>query len=175
MEESEEGEPQWVSYSSQEQDEERSTADIGYAEASEYQEREFGPPPVIDSSSVRAYRLNRREGYSPTEKDKPHLAKALASTLDLSAAQTKEIGSIMSELNLTAFGSQRRLETVALGVIAVIVNYERFQHQQNPDAIRISETPKFQELMMEFEIDYSDLGTAKRVVKQELIEIGYFG
>ena len=170
-----EGKPQWVSYSSEKQEEERSTADISYADASEYQETEFGPLPVADSSSVRAYRLSRREGYSPTEADKPRVTGALASTLDLSKAHTEEVCSIMAELNLASFGSQRRLETVALGVIAVIVNYERFQRQQNPDAIRISETPKFQELMMEFEIDYSDLGTAKRVVKQELRKLDYFG
>ncbi|EJN57758.1 hypothetical protein [Halogranum rubrum] len=80
----------------------------------------------------------------------------------------------MSELNLAAFGSQRRIETVALGVITVVVNYDRFQRRQDPDATRITETPEFRQLLADHEINYSDIGTAKRVVKQELNEQNYF-
>jgi|APHM01.1.fsa_nt_gi hypothetical protein len=165
---------QWESYSERSQADESPTDNIGYERASEYQETEFGPLPVVDDSSVRAYRLNRREGYSPTEGLKPHIGEALASSLSISEVQKKEVIDTMSELDLTAFGSQRQLETVALGVISVIVNYDRFQRRQNPDANRISETSEFRNLMIENEIDYSDLGTAKRVTKQELIELGYF-
>ncbi len=80
----------------------------------------------------------------------------------------------MRELNLSAFGSQREIETVTLGVIAVVVNYDRFQRQENPNATRIVETTRFRELMRDLSIDYSDIGTAKRIVKQELAEIDYF-
>lgn len=174
MEESEGG-PFWGSYSQKRKREKRPADEINYADALEHQKRESGKLPAEYDTSVRAYRLNRREGYSPTEGDKPRIAGALGSALDLTDSQLQEIYTIMSDLNLVAFGNQRKIETVALGVIAVVVNYDRFQRQRNPDATRISETSRFQELMMEFEIDYSDLGTAKRVVKQELKNQGYFG
>lgn len=170
----EENESRWVSYSASRRRERRPADEIDYSDAAEYQQTEFGPLSKIDDSSTRAYRLNRREGYSPTEGDKPRFAGALATALDLPESQMKEVYSIMGELDLSAFGSQRRLELVALGVITVVVNYDRFQRQQNPDATRISETSDFQELMIQFEIDYSDLGTVKRVVKQELKDMGYF-
>lgn len=168
------GGPQWIPYSTNDEDEEPSPEEIGYAEASEYQETEFGPLPYLDDTSGRAHRLKHREGYSPTEGDKPRFAGALASELNLTQSQTDDIYSIMSELNLAAFGSQRRIETVALGVITVVVNYDRFQRQQNPNATRIAEAPEFRKLLKELDIDYSDVGTAKRVVKQELKNQGYF-
>jgi len=118
--------------------------------------------------------LNSREGYSPTEADKPRFAGALASSLDLTEGHTNEVYSIMSDLNLAAFGNQRRIETVALGVIAVVVNYDRFHRQQNPEADRIAESPEFRKLMNDLDISYSDIGTAKRIVKQELKEQDYF-
>lgn len=166
--------PRWIAYSTHDEDEGPSPDEIDYAEASEYQETEFGPLPYLDDTSGRAHRLKHREGYSPTEGDKPRFAGALASELNLTQSQTDEIYLIMSELNLAAFGSQRRIETVALGVITVVVNYDRFQRQQNPNATRIAETPEFRELLKELDIDYSDVGTAKRVVKQELKKQGYF-
>lgn len=167
--------PRWTSYSSVQDDESASTDGISYAEAVEHQQTEFGSLPYSDDASIRAYRLNRREGYSPTESDKYRIATALASSLELTNRQVNEVYTIMSELNLAVFGSQRRVETVSLGVIAVIVNYDRFQHKQNPDADRISESQRFKERMKEFGIDYSDIGTAKRVVKQELRKMEYFG
>jgi hypothetical protein len=166
--------PQWTPYSTNDKDEQPSPDEIGYAEASEYQETEFGPLSYLDETSGRAHRLKRREGYSPTEGDKPRFAGALASELNLTQSQTNEIYSVMSDLNLAAFGAQRRIETVALGVITVIVNYDRFQRQQNPSATRIAETSEFRELLKELDIDYSDVGTAKRVVKQELKNQDYF-
>ncbi|WP_435180476.1 hypothetical protein [Halorussus sp. AFM4] len=162
--------PKWVSYSS----EDPPTDEISYAEASEYQQTEFGSLFDRDDSSPRARRLNRREGWSPTDGDKHRFADALASSLELPDSQKKEICAIMRELNLSAFGSQREIETVTLGVIAVVVNYDRFQRQENPNATRIVETTRFRELMRDLSIDYSDIGTAKRIVKQELAEIDYF-
>lgn len=171
---SEEERPRWSSYSSEKTDDQPKVDDISYARAAEYQKTEFGPIPSKYDSSARAERLNRREGYSPTEGDKPRFAGALASSLDLTKNQTKEVYLIMSDLNLTAFGSQRRIETVALGVIVVVVNYDRFHRQQNPEGTRIAESREFRQLMKELDIDYSDIGTAKRVVKQELKKQGYF-
>lgn len=165
---------EWVSYSSEKADDGTKANDISYADAAEYQQTEFGPLPSEYKISARAERLNRREGYSLTEGDKPRFAGALASSLDLNASQVSEVYSIMSSLNLSVFGNQRRIETVALGVIAVVVNYDRFHRQQNPEATRIAESRKFRELMKELDVDYSDIGTAKRVVKQELQDQGYF-
>lgn len=170
----EDSEPRWRDHSSEKGREEGSAEEIGYEEAAEYQQTEFGPLVTPDGSSARTYRLNRREGYSPTEGDKPRVGGALASALGLTEAQTDEVYTIMSELNLSAFGSQRRLETVVLGVITVVVNYDRFQRQRNPDASRISESRPFRQLMMEFDTSYSDLGTVKRVVKKELKEMGHY-
>lgn len=165
---------QWIPYSEYDEYREQSPDDIGYAEASEYQETEFGPLPYSDNTSTRAYRLQRREGYSPTEGDKPRFAGALASDLNVTQKQLDDIYEIMSELDLAVFGSQRRIETVALGVITVVVNYDRFQRRRNPDATRIAESDEFKQLLIKLDIDYSDLGTAKRIVKQELKDKGYF-
>ncbi|WP_144049589.1 hypothetical protein [Halorubrum salipaludis] len=166
--------PKWIPYSSKKEDDRPEASDISYADASNYQKTEFGPIPSQNSSSARTQRLNSREGYSPTEADKPRFAGALASSLSLSKAHTSEVYSIMSSLNLAAFGNQRDIETVALGVIVVVVNYDRFYRQQNPEADRISESREFRKLMKDLNIDYSDIGTAKRIVKQELKEQDYF-
>lgn len=171
---SEEKQPEWTSFKSGKSETEPDANDVSYAEASKYQEGEFGPIPSMDKSSARAARLNSREGYSPTESDKPLFGGALATSLDVTQGQLDEIYSIMGELNLAAFGNQRRIETVALGVITVVVNYDRFHRRKNPDAQRIAESRPFRELMMEHDIDYSDLGTAKRIVKQELNKRGYY-
>jgi len=171
---SDEERPKWVPYSSKKDDGNPKANDISYADAADHQKRDFGPIPSRDSSSARAQRLNSREGYSPTEADKPRFAGALASFLDLTEGQTNEVYSIMSDLNLAAFGNQRRIETVALGVITVVVNYDRFYRQQNPEADRIAESREFRKLLTDHDINYSDIGTAKRIVKQELKEREYF-
>jgi len=164
----------WVSYSSKNEDDQPDPNDISYADATDYQKTDFGPLPGQYNPSARLQRLNRREGYSPTEADKPRFAGALASALNLSETHTSEVYSIMSNLDLTAFGNQRRIETVALGVIVVVVNYERFYRQQNPEADRIAESREFRNLLKDLEINYSDIGTAKRIVKQELKKQEYF-
>jgi hypothetical protein len=164
----------WVSYSSKKGDNKPKANDISYADAADYQKTEFGPVPGRNDSSARTQRLNRREGYSPTEADKPRFAGALASFLNLTEAQTDEVYSIMSDLNLAAFGNQRSIETVSLGVIVVVVNYDRFYRQQNPEADRIAESYEFKTLMKELDINYSDIGTSKRIVKQELKKQDYF-
>lgn len=169
----EEEKAKWKLYSSDKGTEQRSAEDIGYEEASEYQQREFGPTPdPLDGE--RAYRLNRREGFSPTESDKPRIGGALASALDLPDHQKEQVYEIMGELNLAAFGSQRRIETVALGVITVVVNYDRFQRRQDPNATRIAESQEYRRLISDLGIDYSAIGTTKRVVKQELQKREYF-
>lgn len=164
-------EQKWVSYSEKE---EPDANEIPYADAKEYQQTEHGPIVNPNEISARAKRLNRREGYSPSESDKPRIASALATRLDLPDSQTDKICSAMKELNLSAFGSQRQIEAVALGVITVFVNYHRFQIRNNPDAKRIAEERQFIELLMEFDVSYSDLGTIKRIAKDELKEQGYF-
>jgi hypothetical protein len=164
----------WVPYSSKKEENRPKADDISYADAANYQKTEFGPIPGQNNSSARTQRLNRREGYSPTEADKPRFAGALASSLNLTEGHTNEVYSIMSDLNLAAFGNQRRIETVALGVIVVVVNYDRFYRQQNPEADRIAESREFRKLMKDLGISYSDIGTAKRIVKQELKDEDHF-
>lgn len=168
---SEEKQLKWRAFESED---EPDANNMGYEEAHEHQEEEFRSIPSKYEHSARTNRLNSREGYSPTESNKPLFAGALATSLDVTKGQLSDVYSIMGELNLAAFGNQRRIETVALGVITVVVNYDRFHARKNPDAQRIAESRPFRELMMEHDIDYSDLGTAKRIVKQELKKRGYY-
>ena len=165
------GGEEWVDYSEKEEPE---ANEIPYADAKEYQHAEHGPIVNPNEISARAKRLNRREGYSPSESDKPHIASALATRLDLPDSQTNKICRAMSELDLSVFGSQRQVEAVALGVITVFVNYHRFQIQNNPEADRIAEEQQFIELLVEFDVSYSDIGTIKRIAKDELKQLGYF-
>jgi hypothetical protein len=135
---------EWVSYTEKE---EPDANEIPYADAKEYQH---------------------------AESDKPRIASALATRLDLPDSQTNKICRAMKELDLSVFGSQRQIEAVALGVITVFVNYHRFQIQNNPEADRIAEEQQFIELLMEFDVSYSDIGTIKRIAKDELKQLGYF-
>jgi hypothetical protein len=80
----------------------------------------------------------------------------------------------MAGLNLDRFGNQKRVEKVALAVIKVFVNRDRFERQQNLDAIRISQEPAFKQLMDDHEISGSDLYSVSQLVKKELKRRGYY-
>jgi len=80
----------------------------------------------------------------------------------------------MAGLNLDRFGNQKRIEKVTLAVIKVLVNRDRFERQQNPDAIRISQDPAFKQRMEDHEISESDLYSVSQQVKEELKRRGYY-
>jgi hypothetical protein len=120
---------------------------------------------------------HRSSGDYSTRKsqyDKIRISTALCNSLDLNSYQTKEVSRIMAGLNLDRFGNQKRVEKVALAVIKVFVNRDRFERQQNLDAIRISQEPAFKQLMDDHEISGSDLYSVSQLVKKELKRRGYY-
>jgi len=108
------------------------------------------------------------------ERDKIRITHAFCSTLDVPRHQATEAARVMLLLDLDRFGNQKRLERGALGVINVVVNWHRFQVQQNPDADRINETRQFKELMTAHDVSDSDLWSLSRIVKRELRDMDYF-
>ena len=120
---------------------------------------------------------HRSSGDYSTKKsqyDKIRISTALCNSLDLNSYQTKEVSRVMTGLDLDRFGNQKRVEKVALAVIKVLINRDRFERQQNLDAIRSSQEPAFKQLMEDHEISGSDLYSLSQLVKKELKRRGYY-
>jgi hypothetical protein len=77
-------------------------------------------------------------------------------------------------LNLDDFGQNKRIEKVALTVIRVVVNYNRFAHLQDEDGTRISETPKFKRLAKSVALDKRTMRRLSRGIKETLSGAGFF-
>lgn len=118
-------------------------------------------------------------------RDKKRITQAFCSSLDLTPYQQQEAVSIMGRLNLDRFGRQKRIEKVALGVIKVVVNRDRFR-PRGPRGMnnladadlshihRISQNEQFVALRKQFGVSKKDLYSISQLVKRELKRIGYY-
>jgi hypothetical protein len=77
-------------------------------------------------------------------------------------------------LNLDDFGQNKRIEKVALSVIRVVVNYNRFSHLRKIDAPRISETNEFKQLAESVKLDKRTMMRLSRSIKEKLSAAEFF-
>ncbi|WP_256288286.1 hypothetical protein [Halobellus inordinatus] len=106
--------------------------------------------------------------------DKKRITQAYCSRLDVTQFQRDEAVRAMLLLNLDDFGQNKRIEKVALTVIRVIVNYNRFAHLQKTDAQRISETKDFKQLAESVELDKRTMRRLSRSIKENLSAAEFF-
>lgn len=105
--------------------------------------------------------------------DKERITEALCSQLEVTSLQQTEILRAMELLDLRQFGRHKRIETVALIVIKVVVNYDRLT--RNPDAERITEDESYKQLLDTYGLDLGDVMRISKTVKETLGEYGFFG
>jgi hypothetical protein len=77
-------------------------------------------------------------------------------------------------LNLDDFGQNKRIEKVALTVIRVIVNYNRFAHLRDEDGTRISETKAFKREADSVNLDKRTMRRLSRSIKEKLSAAEFF-
>lgn len=106
--------------------------------------------------------------------DKKRITQAYCSVLDVSPFQRDEAVRAMLLLNLDNFGQQKRIEKVALTVIRIVVNYNRFSHLKKPEAERISETEVFKQLADEVGLDKRTMTRLSKRIKEELVAVEFF-
>ena len=122
--------------------------------------------------------------------DKARITHALCNVLDLTPWERDRVLGIMTELDLTAFGSQRGIPTVALVVIRHVVDAERRRQLGLGDADRIAElTPDemaslydlftsisdeatYQDLLEIHGLDQTSVNRLERVLETQLDEQG---
>ncbi len=130
------------------------------------------------------------EGYSERAHrlDKLRITHALTSSLSLTPWQRDRAIGVMIELELTAFGSRRAIETVALVVIRHVVDTDRKRYlglddtdwiqSQSPDRMAtlyeqftsLTDDPAFQGLCERAGLDTTSLNRLRRVLKEQLDE-----
>ena len=126
-------------------------------------EHNEGRHPSDGSLSARLARL-----------DKKRITQAYCSRLDVTQFQRDEAVRAMLLLNLDDFGQNKRIEKVALTVIRVLVNYNRFAHLQRTDAQRISETEDFKQFAESVELDKRTMRRLSRSIKEKLSAAEFF-
>ncbi|MGB9966320.1 DNA-directed RNA polymerase subunit epsilon [Halobacterium hubeiense] len=167
---------------------------VGYDETGETR---VGGAEVVEGS--RRERLIRHHegrhqsdgGHSTREavRDKKRVTQSFCSVLDLPRYQQERAVAVMLQLNLDRFGRQKQLENVALGVIRVVVDFERRRHffgGREPSAVdlsgdalseypsRLGEAEEYHELCEAHGISDSGRYKLGKYVKRELERIGYF-
>lgn len=133
--------------------------------------------PAMAGHSERMHRL-----------DKLRISHALCSHLDLTPWERDRVLGIMLEIDLTAFGSQRAIQTVALVAIQHVVDRERQRQLGLDDPERLSElTPDemdrlyelftsitdeepYQELLDAQDLTVTNINRLDRVLKTQLEE-----
>ncbi|WP_135534481.1 DNA-directed RNA polymerase subunit epsilon [Halostella pelagica] len=133
--------------------------------------------PAMDGHSARMHRL-----------EKARITHAFCSTLSLTAWERDRALGIMVDLDLTAFGSQRAIEKVALVVVQYVVDDERRRQlglhdqgwvsDQSPERLEslyerfesIKENPEYRELLAAHGLDTTSVNRLNRTLREQLDE-----
>jgi hypothetical protein len=105
--------------------------------------------------------------------DKKRITQSLCSSLEIPRYQQAEAVRAMLELDLTAFGNQKRIERVALAVIEVIMEYELRYRRRDPNGPRLADNPEFKYLARSVGLIPGKM-VLSRKVKRQLSDIGFF-
>lgn len=113
--------------------------------------------------------------------DKKRITQAFCGHLDLTPFQRDLVMDRMMELDLTQFGSQKRIENVALAVIRDVVETDRQPDIEPEDAaelsveelerlyesyIRMSDDPRYNDLLEEFDLDLGDIQSIAKILRE---------
>ena len=138
--------------------------------------------PAMAGHSARMHRL-----------EKGRIAHALCNALSLSPWERDRVLGIMTELDLTAFGSQRAIPTVSLVVIQYVVDDERrrrlglhdreWVRERSPGELEdlydrfesITDDPRYRELMAAHGLDKTAVNRLDRVLQEQLEEFDLHG
>lgn len=112
------------------------------------------------------HRSDGRFAVRQSQWDKKHVTQIFCSQLGLTRPQRDGVMDAMESLDFSKFGSQRAIETVALGVIRYVVNKDRVE--RNPDATWVSHEDQFKELMDDCDVSMSNLTTVKEVALEQI-------
>lgn len=129
----------------------------------------------------RQYQTDDEHSSRMTDLDKRRITQAFCGHLDLTSYQQNLVISRMMELDLTCFGSQKRIENVALAVIREVVEADR-QPEIDPEQLgelgeeelerlngnweRMSADEKYNDLLEEFGLDLNDIQRIAKVLRE---------
>lgn len=105
--------------------------------------------------------------------DKKRITQAYCNQLDVPRHLQADAVRGMLLLDLTAFGSKKRIEGIALLVIELVVDYERRYRRRDPDAQRMAEDPLFMYLIRAADLVPGKMKISQKV-KSQLIENEFF-
>lgn len=106
--------------------------------------------------------------------DKKRITQAYCSRLAVTSFQRDEAIRAMLLLDLDRFGQNKRIEMVALTVIRIVVNYNRFSHLRKIEAQRISETEDFNDLAERVDLDKRTMRRLSKSIKAQLRAADFF-
>lgn len=129
---------------------------------------------------------HRADGNHSTReaaRDKKRITESFCSHLGLTTYQQRESISAIGKLNLDRFGQQKRLEKVALTVIKVIVEWDRFSRLKDSDLSniedsripdRMTDSSDYCKLLEVYDVSRKELYSVSQIVKRELRKRGHF-
>ncbi len=138
--------------------------------------------PAMQGHSGRMHRL-----------DKARITHAFCNELALTPWERDRALGIMTDLDLTAFGSQRAIPKIALVVIRYVVDEERkrrlglhdtdWVQQQPPEKLEnlydrfdsMTDDGRYRELLNEFDLDTTNVNRLTRTLRAQLDEQGLTG
>lgn len=105
--------------------------------------------------------------------DKKRITQAYCSQLDVPRYLQADAVRGMLLLDLTAFGSQKGIEGIALLVIELVVDHEFRYRRRDPEASRMAENPQFKYLIRSAGLVPGKVKLGRKV-KSELLEKDFF-
>jgi len=129
------------------------------------------------------HRTDGNHSAREAARDKKRITQSFCSYLEVTPYQKREVLNAIGKLNLDRFGQQKRLEKVALAVIKVIVERDRFHrlkeldlskldNEKLPD--RMTEDTNYCKLLDTYEVSRKDLYSVSQLVKRELQKCDHF-
>ncbi|PSP76381.1 DNA-directed RNA polymerase subunit epsilon [Halobacteriales archaeon QS_1_68_20] len=133
--------------------------------------------PAMQGHSARMHRL-----------EKARITHAFCNTLSLTPWERDRALGIVTDLDLTAFGSQRAIPKVALVVIKHVVDRERQRRlglhdeewldERNPDEFQslyerfesLTDDPRYRELLDAYDLDTTSVNRLERTLRDQLDE-----
>lgn len=115
------------------------------------------------------HRSDGEHSAREAQRDKKRIAQALCSNLPITDHERELVAEVMEQLDQRPFGSQRGIERVTLGVVAVIVD-EVERDEFGPEREIVARQEEFKELQEQHDVSMSDLTTIKAIVRNEMGE-----
>lgn len=157
--------------------EETDRDDEGYSFKSGYEsqmatrigDEESGDPEVenLRKTHEGRKRSDGEHAAREAERDKKRVSQAVCSSLPLATHETESVVNAVSNLDLDRFGSQKGIQRVTLGVVAVLVDEHHRSGVEELDKF-VFRSNEFQERCETYGVSMSDLNTIKQVVREQL-------